>query len=160
MNRVDRRGFLKLAGTGSAAVAAASLPGSTLLPAAAVAVTGAAAATTFSFRAIAGLPASPASMATRIVEGHVDPVTGTGMVTSRVLAGHPSPSQIALPGLTRLIRINAVAQEGSVLRLQGVVDDRSQLLAGESPHVELVIDSGAGTLIAPVAGHRGTLTLQ
>ena len=159
MNQVDRRGFLKLAGTGSAAVAAASLPGSSLLPAAGAAIVGVA-ATTLTFRATAGLPASPASMVTRIVEGHVDLAAGTGTVTSRVLAGHPAPSQIALPGLTRLIRINAVAQEGSIVRLQGVVDDRSQLLAGESADVTIVIDRGAGTLVAPVAGHRGTLNLE
>ena len=160
MNQLDRRGFLKLAGTGSAAMAAASLPGSGLLPAGAVALSGAAAATVLTFRATAGLPESPASMATRIVEGHVDLAAGTGTVTSRVLAGHPDPSQIALPGLTRLIRINSVAEEGAVVRLQGVVDDRSQLLAGESPHVEVVINRQAGTLVAPVAGHRGTLTLS
>lgn len=44
--------------------------------------------------------------------------------------------------------------------MTGVVDDRSQLLAGESPHVELVLDRGAGTLVAPVAGHQGTLRVE
>src|SRR5205823_13660739 len=55
----------------------------------------------FSFRAAGGLPEAPLpSYATQVVEGQVDVARGTGLVTSRVLAGHPGEtSLVGLPGL-------------------------------------------------------------
>ncbi len=153
MKQVDRRTFLKLAGSGSVVAAAAAVGGSAmLLPQTERYLT---------FRASAGLPAKPLpSMATKIMEGTVDLRSGTGIVTSRVMAGHPLPSQIALPGLTRLIRITAAAQEGGLLRLTGLVDDRSQLQPGEAPGLEIVIDRGRGIVTAPLAGQQVTLKLE
>ena len=49
-------------------------------------------------------------------------------------------STIALPGLSRIIRINDVQDLGGAFRLKGVVDDRSLLQPGESPNFELIID--------------------
>lgn len=153
MKRVDRRTFLKLAGSSSVAVAAAAVSGSAML----LPPTG----RYLTFRASAGLPAKPMpSMVTKIVEGHVDMSSGTGIVNSRVLAGYPAPSQIALPGLSRQIRVTAAAQEGALVRLTGVVDDRSQLQPGESPAFQITIDRGRGIVTAPLAGHNVTLTLE
>ncbi|OLC26841.1 MAG: hypothetical protein AUG06_08165 [Actinobacteria bacterium 13_1_20CM_2_65_11] len=153
MKGFDRRTFLKLAGGSTVAAAAAVVSGAALrLPEAPRYLT---------FRASAGLPAKPLpSMVTKIVEGHVDLESGSGTITSRVLAGHPVPSQIALPGLTRLIRVTSATQEGGSVRLTGVVDDRSQLLRGESPNLEFVIDRKLGTVTAPLAGHNVTLTIE
>lgn len=153
MKRVDRRTFLKLAGSGSVVAAAAALGGSAvMLPRTERFLT---------FRASAGLPAEPLpSMATKIIEGNVDLETGTGIVSSRVLAGYPVPSQIALPGMTRLIRVTAATRQEGRVRLTGVVDDRSQLLAGESPIVEILIDRKLGTVMAPLAGHMVTLAIE
>ena len=153
MKRVDRRTFLKLAGSGSVAVAAAAVSGSAmLLPLTSRQLT---------FRASTGLPARPLpSMVTKIVEGHVDLTSGTGIVNSRVLVGYPQPSQIALPGLSRLIRITAATQQGGMVRLTGVVDDRSQLQPGESSTFQITIDRVRGLVTAPLAGHNVTLTLE
>ncbi len=153
MKGFDRRTFLKLAGGSSVAVAATVVTGAALrLPGE---------ARHLAFRATAGLPARPLpSMATKIVEGHVDLESGTGIVSSRVLAGYPVPSQIALPGLTRLIRVTAATQDGGLVRLSGVVDDRSQLLSGESPNFEILIDRSRGIVTAPLAGQSVILTIE
>ncbi len=153
MKRVDRRTFLKLAGSGSVAVAAAAVSGSAmLLPGTGRYLT---------FRATAGLPAKPLpSMVTKIVEGHIDLGSGTGIVNSRVLAGYPVPSQVALPGLSRLIRITAASQDGGLVHLTGVVDDRSQLQPGELPTFQITIDRERGIVTTPLAGHNVTLQLE
>ena len=153
MKRLDRRTFLKLAGGSSVAVVATVVSGAALrLPES---------ARRLAFRASAGLPAKPLpSMVTKIVEGQVDLEKGTGTVSSRVLAGYPVPSQIALPGLTRLIRVTAATQDGGFVRLSGIVDDRSQLLPGESPSLEILIDRNRGTVTAPLAGHNVILNIE
>ncbi len=153
MKRVDRRTFLKLAGSGSVVAAAAAVGGSAMVfPKTSRYLT---------FRASAGLPAKPMpSMATKIIEGTVDLRTGTGIVSSRVVAGYPVQSQIALPGLTRLIRVTAANQDGGLVRLSGVVDDRSQLQAGESPTFQITVDRVRGLVTAPLAGHNVTLTFD
>jgi hypothetical protein len=148
MKELDRKDFLKIAGAGSAAVAAA---------------TGLPLAKYFSnpsghltFSAAAGLPRPPLpSYATQIVEGHVDLVRGSGLVTSRVLAGHPDDlSLVGLPGLTRTIRITNVDGEGQQVRLRGLIEDRSQLRRGESHRVEIVIDRERGLVKAPFLGQQ------
>jgi hypothetical protein len=153
MKRLDRRTFLKLAGSGSVVAAAAAVGGSAmLLPQTSRYLT---------FRASAGLPARPLpSMVTKVIEGNVDLRTGTGIVSSRVLAGYPLASQVAIPGLTRLIRVTAAAQEGGLVRLTGVVDDRSQLQAGEAPTFQITIDRARRLVTSPLAGHNVTLTLE
>ncbi len=79
--------------------------------------------------------------ASYVIEGHVNLTTKTGAMTKTLFAGAPQAmSAIALPGLSRIIRINDVQDLGGTFRLMGVVDDRSLLQRGESPNFELLID--------------------
>ena len=148
MKELDRKDFLKAAGAGSAAVAA-----TTGLP---LAKYFANASGQLTFRAAAGVPRAPLpSYATQILEGQVDLARGTGLVTSRVLAGHPDDtSLVGLPGLTRTIRITDVDTEGRQVRLRGLVEDRSQLRRGESHRVELIVDRKRGLVTAPFLGQQ------
>ena len=154
MNQMDRRGFLKLAGTGSALAAAAAV-----LP-----VVGSFAgqpSPVLRFSSAVGLPQHPLpAYATQLVEGVIDLEKGTGLVTSRVLAGHPEAnSDIGLPGLARMIRISGVTREGSRVRMHGLIEDRSQLRPGESPQVEIVVDQPRGIVRAPFLGREVVLQL-
>ncbi len=153
MKNMDRRRLFKLAGVGSVVAAGAALP--------VVSRTATQESNVFGFRATLGLPESPLpNYATYVVEGTVNLATGTGLVTTRVLAGHPgAPSEIGLPGLTRIIRVVAVEKQGSILNLSGVVEDRSQLQPGESPQIELVVDRERGVVQAPFVGRPVALTL-
>ncbi len=155
MEQMDRRNFVKLAGAGSA-LAAASAAG---VPLAAHVLSNNAGVLRFS--ASAGVPAKPlASYATHLVEGTVDLGTGTGLVTSRVVAGHPGePSLIGLPGLARVISITNVEPDGQRYRLQGVIEDRSQLQRGESPMVEILVDRARKLVHVPFLGHPSALPL-
>ena len=154
MNKMDRRGFLKLAGTGSAVAAAAAV-----LP-----VVGSFArqqSGVLRFSAAVGLPERPLpAYATQLLEGAIDLEKGTGLVTSRVLAGHPeATSDIGLPGLARLIRVSGVTREGALVRLRGLIEDRSQLRPGESPQVEILVDQPQGIVRAPFLGREVVLRL-
>ncbi len=155
MQQINRRSMFKLAGAGSAMIAGAALP-----------VVGRLAAEQsdlFGFKATLGLPEPPLpSYATYTVEGSLDLASGTGLVTSRMLAGHPgAPSEIGLPGLTRVIKVVGVdRQEGDKLAVHGVVEDRSQLQPGESPQVELLIDRRRGVVQAPFGDRSVTLTIS
>jgi hypothetical protein len=154
MTQMDRRSFFKLAGAGSVAVAAtAGVPLAAQLVRRQQDV--------LTFRASGGLPEKPLpSYATHIVEGTVDLASGTGVVTSRVVAGDPgAPSMIGLPGLSRMFRVTKVEVDGKRYRLHGLVEDRSQLRRGESPSVEIVVDQGARLVHAPFAGDPKTLPI-
>jgi len=131
MKELDRKNFLKTAGAGSAAVAAATgLPLAKYLTNASGQLT---------FRAAAGVPRAPLpSYATQIVEGQIDLARGTGLVTSRVLAGHP---------------------DGQQVRLRGLVEDRSQLRRGENHRVEIIVDRKRSLVKAPFLGQQLEHTL-
>jgi Domain of unknown function (DUF4331) len=90
MQNMNRRRLFKLAGAGSVAVAGAALPFADRVANQESSL--------FGFRATLGLPEPPLpGYVTFIVEGTVDVAKGTGLVTSRVLAGHPGePSEIML----------------------------------------------------------------
>ena len=155
MRRVNRRTFLKLAGSGSAAVAAASVP-----------VAGALlfqghAGKTLAFRAEAGLPQRPLpSMVTEVIEGQLNLAGRTGVVTSTVFAGHPgSISSIAMPGMTRVIRVLDVRESLTDVSITGVVADRSQLRPGESSQVELRISRLDNSVTRRLRGHTLTMPL-
>jgi hypothetical protein len=148
MKELDRKDFLKAAGAGSAAVAAgAGLP----LAKHFVDRSG-----QLTFTAATGLPGTPLpSYATQIVEGRVDLARGSGLVTSRVLAGHPGDtSVVGLPGLSRVIRVTEVDAEGQRVRLRGLIEDRSPLRRGESHRVEIVVDRKRGLVKAPFLGRE------
>ena len=150
MKSMDRRTFLKLAGASSAAAAVTALPVAAIMSAGRL-----------SFRATGGLPARPLpAYATQVVEGTIDLDRRRGAVTSQVFAGHADGvSDIALPGLSRVFRITDVTRLGGQIRLTGVIDDRSALIQGENPTVEILIDRAAGLVRAPFAGNQVTLSL-
>ncbi len=147
MKELDRKDFLKTAGAGAAVAAGTGLPLAKYLTNRSGHLT---------FRAAAGLPRAPLpSYATQIVEGQIDLARGTGLVTSRVLAGHPDDtSLVGLPGLTRTIRITDVDADREQVRLRGLVEDRSQLRRGESHRVEIVVDRKSSLVKAPFLGRQ------
>lgn len=154
MENVNRRRLFKLAAAGSAVAATAALPvvgnlGRTSEPG------------LFGVQATLGLPQSPLpSFATYVLEGTLDLARGTGLITSRVVAGHPGdPSEIGLPGMTRIIKVTQVGVNGPMLTVNGVIEDRSQLMPDESPKVELSIDRARGTVLAPFGNRVVTLNL-
>jgi hypothetical protein len=154
MENMNRRRLFKLAGVGSAVAVTSALP-----------VVGNLARTSepdvFGVHATLGLPQSPLpSYATYVLEGTLDLARGGGLLTSRVVAGHPAdPSEIGLPGLTRIIKVTQVDVNGPVLTVNGVIEDRSQLMPGENPQVELSIDRARGTVLAPFGERVVTLNL-
>jgi len=153
MKRIERRTFLKLVGLSGGLAAAAALPSASALVAGS--------RSSVAIRAEAGMPAKPLpSMATHVLEGWVDPKAGTGKLTSTIFAGQPgATSNIAFPGLTRLISVTGVQTSGDQLRIAGMVSDRSQLMPMESPIVSIVIDHMAGIATARLRGNDVTLRL-
>ncbi len=108
------------------------------------------------------MPSKPLpSYATYVIEGHVDLSTRTGFITKSVFAGAPEmTSVIALPGLSRIVRITDVQNKGGVFHLKGVVDDRSQLQRGESPYIDLLLDPGQRTARTNLSGADIILQLE
>ena len=154
MKKMDRRTFVKVAGAGSAAAAAA---GGIPLAAQLMRKDG----DNLQFAARGGLPQGKLpSYATHYVEGNVDLRTGLGTVTSRIVAGHPDDaSMIGLPGLARVFRITGVETRGERYRLAGVVEDRSVLRRGESAKVEILVDRNKGTVEAPLGSRSVSLPI-
>ena len=163
MPSMDRRKFLGVAAAGSAAVSAAAASGAGLAAAAAAPAASSTArgAGMLHFRAETGLPGRPwPAYATAIAEGSVDLGAGTGFVATHVLAGQPgSQANIGLPGTARLVRITNAATAGSMLRLQGIVEDRSTLAKGESARKNFVLDQANRQLRTVIAGTEMFLTL-
>jgi len=152
--RIERRTILKVAGIGSVALPVAAAGG----PRRSTPVEG----SVVSFRASTGLPAKPLpAWATHVIEGSVDTATGQGILTSRLVAGHPGdPSEIALPGLSRVLRVTAARRASNQLHIDAIVDDRSQLCPGEDPHVRIVIDELNKVIHMPFVGQPITLQLE
>lgn len=139
MEKINRRDFLKLVGSGSAAIAGGAMLTGIGLP-------GQGRSDAFTFRAVAGLPTAPLpSYASYVLEGGVNLAAGSGVVTKTVFAGPPDAmSNLTLPGLTRVLRITGVRQLGSILELTAQAADPFQLLRGESPTVTVRIDRSTG----------------
>jgi hypothetical protein len=142
----------QLAETGTAAAAAAvARAGGHPAPASAL----------LQFTAIVGLrerplPANPAHR----VEGSVNLMTGSGMVTSRALTGHlDGSSEIGLAVLSCVIRVTSIDCLAGRLRLHGVIEDPSQLRPGDKPRVDMVLDPARGVLWAPFVSRDVELTL-
>jgi hypothetical protein len=153
MQQMRRRNIFKLVGIGSVVAAGAALP--------IVGIPRLERPDQMSVRARLGLPEPPLpSYATYMIEGTLNLAKGSGVMTSRVLAGHPdSESEIGLPGLGRVIRVQNVDVRGNLLTVRGVVEDRSQLQLGESADMEFVIDRQQGIMQAPFGGRMVTLEL-
>jgi hypothetical protein len=153
MQQMNRRRVFKLAGVGTLLAAGVAIPTVGQLPIAQPDL--------FQFRATLGLPEPPLpSYATYVIEGTLNLAAGTGLVASRLLAGHPgAPSEIGLPGLGRIINVTGVDNRGSQLNVRGVIEDRSQLQPGESHQVEMVIDRDRGVVQAPFGSRSVVLTL-
>jgi hypothetical protein len=152
MHQVNRRRLFKLAGVGTVLVAGVAIP--TIGPLRKDQPD------KLHMRATVGLPEAPLpSYATYMIEGTIDLAAGTGLLASRVLAGHPDgPSNIGLPGLGRTIAVTQVEERGSLLMLTGLVQDRSQLQPGEPPEVSIVVDRARGVVQAPFG--RETVVLK
>ena len=155
MEKLNRRKFLKVAGASSAVAAGAVLPSSGLL-AKSAATNG-----TVTFRAVAGMPQKPLpNYASYVIEGHVNLDAKTGVITKSVFAGAPETmSTVALPGMSRIARITEVVEEAGLLRITGVVNDRSQLRRGESPTFTVLMDRSLGTVKAEFFGNSVTLLM-
>ena len=155
MDKISRRKFLKVVGGGSAALAGGALLFG------GVGLSGNKATDALTFKAMAGLPSAPLpSYASYVVEGGVNLATRTGVITKTVFAGHPDEvSNLALPGLTRTLRVTGVEVMGAVVKVTGQVMDPSTLLAGEKETVNLTIDRSAGTLRTEFLGKEIELTL-
>jgi hypothetical protein len=147
MEKFSRREFLSLLGMGGVGMmAAATVPSWALSNAPALPMTR---KENYSFRAIGGLPQDPfPSYASYVIEGTISLASGSGIITKNVFAGPPGlTSTITIPGLTRVVRVTKVLDGpvGSLL-VTGVVDDGSQLQAGERARVDMMIDHSAGVV--------------
>src|SRR5712691_1289408 len=153
MEHMNRRRLFKLAGAGTVLAAGVAIPtiGQPRIDQPDL----------YQFRATLGLPEPPLpSYATYVVEGTLNLAAGTGLVASRILAGHPgAPSDIGLPGLGRIMKVTGVDDRGSQITVRGLIEDRSQLAPGENHQVELVIDRARGVLQAPFGSRSVVLML-
>jgi len=151
----DRRGFLKLVGLLSGSVTVGALTP-------AVALAKLQGPTAKSFRAVAGLPSAPwPAYASLVLEGSVNLATRSGVVNRTVFAGAPDVmSDIALPGMSQTIRVTDVRASPGLVRIQGVVSDRSQLQAGENANIEILVDQVRGIVRAPFSTSNVALSIQ
>jgi hypothetical protein len=153
MQKISRRGLIKIGGLSTAALATIGVPtaGRRLFsqPEA------------LRFQAILGLPEPPLpSYATYVVDGALDLASKTGVVVSRVLAGHPGArSDVGLPGLGRIVTVTGIERQGSLLTIRGVIEDRSQLQPGENHQVELIVDRDRGVVRAPFGNRSVVLNI-
>ena len=172
MDPVDRRKFLKFVGMGSGIAVAGAVASGGILSLLGKAGGGGAVMAgsmaksqgpdALSFRAVAGMPSAPLpAYASYVLEGSVNSMTRTGVLSRTVFAGAPGAiSDIALPGLSQTIRVTDVRPARDGLRIQGHIADRSQVRPGESQTVEVLVDRVRGIVRAPFSGSTVTLSLQ
>jgi len=172
MDPVDRRKFLKFVGMGSGIAVAGAVASGGILSLLGKAGGGGAVMAgsmaksqgpdALSFRAVAGMPSAPLpAYASYVLEGSVNSMTRSGVLSRTVFAGSPGAmSNIVLPGLSQTIRVIDVRPAGDGLRIQGHIADRSQVRPGESQTVEVLVDRVRGIVRAPFSGSTVTLSLQ
>lgn len=163
MSELTRRGFLKKAAAGSAAVAAAGAAYGGVGKLLRLGSTPPATSPTapFAFRASTGLPQRPyPSYASLMLEGSVDPVSGTGMLKRSVAAGAPEAhSGIVLPGTERTYRIGAVRRDGRSLLVRGDLVSTGVGEKGEPSSILVRIDQAKGTVGLPFGSRQMELAL-
>jgi TAT (twin-arginine translocation) pathway signal sequence len=155
MKTIDRRDFLKMAGAGAAAVAAgAAMPVAGFF--------GWSGQDQLRFRAVTGMPRAPwPTYASYVIEGRVDLHARTGQLAKSIHAGAPEAmSGIVFPGTARSVRVTDVRRTGTSVVIQGELVDKSQLLKGESPTLNLQIDQANGLAHADLFGSMVTLRLD
>jgi hypothetical protein len=154
MSRVSRREFLKWAGAGSVALAGVAAGAYSLLgKGAASAVRRLVSPTApYRFRAAAGVPSHPLpAYASFVVEGAVDPATGTGRFRKALFAGAPEAmSTIEFPGTSRWFRVTGVREKGTSLLVRAVAEDSGSLARGEGLTALVRVDRSARRVIAPL----------
>src|SRR5438093_5084850 len=160
MDELNRRDFLKVAGAGSAVLAAI---GTGVIATGKVLRTHGSdddATAPLAFRATAGLPQKPyPAYASLVVDGSVDTAAGTGSIRRVVYAGAPDAmSPAVFPGTERSYNVTRLAEHGDQLSVWARVADRSSLEAGESPTIQVSIDRRTGDVVAPFVGRQLTLT--
>ncbi len=160
MAKISRRGFLKIVGVGSGAMAAVAIIPARVLTGNTMSVPEQ--SDIIRFRAVGGLPDGPfPSYASHVVQGSIDLKSRSGVVTKTVFAGPPEAmSAIAIPGLSRIVRVTGIEASESLLHVTGVIDDRSQLQLGENPSVEFWIDRSAGVVRSHFLGSKVGLRLE
>jgi hypothetical protein len=147
MKTMDRRDFLKIAGVGTAAFAAA----------AAVPVAGYFGWTgknILRFRAVTGMPKAPLpAYASYVIEGQVDIRARTGSLAKSLHAGAPDAmSGVVFPGTARAIQVTDVQETGSELRINGQIAQPAALLKGESSSFSMLVDRSTGIAQADFLG--------
>jgi hypothetical protein len=158
MSELNRRDFLKIAGAGSAVLAAIGTgvvaTGKVFRPDHAVADA------PLTFRATAGLPQKPyPAYASLVVDGSVDPSAGTGTIRRAVYAGAPDAmSTIVFPGTERSYDVKGVTGTGDQLLVWAKVADRSTLEAGEPSTIRVRVDQRTGEVEAPFVNTQLTLS--
>jgi len=155
MKRMDRRDFLKIAGAGSAVVAA----GVAMPVAGFFGWTG---KDVLRFRAVSGMPRAPLpTYASYVIEGQVDLRAGTGQLAKSIHAGAPNAmSGVVFPGTARSIRVTNVEQSGSSVQITGEIREPSTLLKGESPTFSIRIDRSTGLANADFLGSQVVMRLD
>jgi hypothetical protein len=153
MKKLSRRSLLLWGGAGAAAATAGvAVPAITLLARGK--------SNTYAFRAVAGLPTDGKlpSYCSMVYEGHIDLTAKNGVVTRTMHAGYPQGSKgtdvspLVWPGFSQKIRVTDVQSAGNTLTVKGVIDDRSQVRAGESVNVTLTLDRSACKGSVPFSG--------
>jgi hypothetical protein len=155
MNKLNRRTFLTMAGASSIAAGLA-------IPASGLANELAKGSDTLTFRAVGEVPSHPMpAFASYVVEGHVNLAARSGVVTKTLVAGgRANMSNVALPGLSRIIRITDVQKRAGTYQLRGIVDDRSLLQPGEASTFTLVINPSQQVAKTNAFGSDVLLTLE
>jgi hypothetical protein len=155
MKKMDRRDFLKIAGAGSAVMAA----GMAMPVAGFFGWTG---KDMLRFRAVTGMPRAPLpTYASYVIEGRVDLRSGTGQVAKSIHAGAPNAmSGVVFPGTARSIQVTGVKKTADSVLITGEIVPASTLLNGESPIFKIEIDHAAGLARADFFGSDVVMKLD
>lgn len=155
MKTLDRRDFLKMAGVGTAALAA----GAAMPVAGYFGWTG---KDILRFRAVTGMPKAPLpTYASYVIEGQVNMRARTGSLAKSLYAGAPDAiSGVVFPGTARSIRVTDVQQMGAKLKITGEISEPAQLLKGESAAFTMLVDRSTGIAQADFLGSAVAMRLD